>query len=63
MAMINIVVITEVTPTCTTEVRDFFASSKTEESPKADVKVHLELLSVGRSYQKTLHSGFRGEKL
>lgn len=63
MAMINIFVITEATPTCTAEVRDFFASSKTKESLKADAKVHLELLTVDRSYQKTLHSGFRRENL
>lgn len=64
MAMINIVIITEVTPACTTEVGYCFASSKTKENLKAGVKLHLlAVLSAGRSYQKTHHSGFRGERL
>lgn len=58
MAMINIVIITKIIPSCIN------SSNKSKESIKAFVKLHLHaVLSADKSYWKTHQNGFTGESL
>lgn len=59
MTVINTLIITQVIPAYTIEVGHILP----KECLKADVKLHLLVLSAGRGYQKTHCSGFREERL
>lgn len=59
MVVIKTVIITEVTSAYTIEVGHIFP----KENLKAEVKLHLLVLSASRGYQKSHWSGFREERL